>query len=144
VVDASDAFDPGSAQAAGARLAQVLWVRPPDPAAALRSAERVLAARGFALVWLDLVAVGERAAPPAATWARLRRLAAGTEAALLVLGSRRLAGSCADLALELDGRPRFGTGPDWLEGLEASVRVVRSRSGPGERSVAVRLASRAA
>jgi RecA/RadA recombinase len=144
VVDASDAFDPGSAQAAGARLARVLWVRPPDPHAALRSAERVLAAHGFALVWLDLVAAGARAAPPAAAWTRLRRLAAGTQAALLVLASRRLAGSCADLAVELDARPRFGTGPDWLEGLEASVRVVRSRAGSDQGTVAVRLASRAA
>ncbi|MCK5497251.1 MAG: hypothetical protein KAI80_12615, partial [Hyphomicrobiaceae bacterium] len=54
VVDAADAFDPASAQAAGVRLDRVLWARAPGRREALRSAERLLEAHGFALVLLDL------------------------------------------------------------------------------------------
>jgi recombination protein RecA len=58
VVDAADAFDPASAQAAGARLDRVLWARAPGWREALRSAERLLEAHGFALVLLDLPSEG--------------------------------------------------------------------------------------
>ncbi|MDJ0869265.1 MAG: ATPase domain-containing protein [Myxococcota bacterium] len=54
VVDAADAFDPASALTAGLDLSRTLWVRPPDPRIALRCTERLLEARGFALVVLDL------------------------------------------------------------------------------------------
>jgi hypothetical protein len=59
VVDGSDAFDPPSAEAAGVALERLLWVRTPRGGteairAALRSVERLLEARGFALVLLDL------------------------------------------------------------------------------------------
>jgi hypothetical protein len=54
VVDAADAFDPASAQAAGAQLDRVLWARAAGWREALRSTERLLEAHGFALVLLDL------------------------------------------------------------------------------------------
>jgi RecA/RadA recombinase len=53
-VDLADAFDPPSAAAAGVDLERVLWVRPPDASSALRAAEHVLGAGGFAGVVLDL------------------------------------------------------------------------------------------
>jgi len=148
-IDAADAFDPASAEAAGVDLARVLWVRPASPRDALRSAEHVLGAGGFALVALDLALAepvreehrGRKGleSVPTAAWTRLRKLTAGTDAALLVLGYRRLAGSFADLAVEMEPtRSHFARGPDWFEGLEGRIRLVRNRTGPGARTAAVR------
>ncbi|MDX1650616.1 MAG: hypothetical protein R3263_12260 [Myxococcota bacterium] len=68
--------------------------------------------------------------PPPSAWPRLRRGAAAAQAALVVAARTRLAGTFADLTLETGpGRARFGEGPAWLEGLEASVRLVRCRGG---------------
>jgi hypothetical protein len=122
LVDAADAFDPPSAAAAGVALPRLLWVRPPGLGEALRSASHLLAARGFAVVVLDLAASGARAAAPRAregrargggaagaspeslgsrTWLRLRQATAGTDTALVVVADARLAEGSADLALDL-------------------------------------------
>jgi len=131
LVDAADAFDPPSAAAAGVALGRLLWVRPPDLATALRSAEHLLAAGGFGVVALDLAAGGAaaaRGAPAAAasagsasaeravrergrrggadvagarTWLRLRQAACGSGTAFVVVADARLAEGFADLALEL-------------------------------------------
>jgi hypothetical protein len=143
VVDGADAFDPPSADAAGVDLARVLWVRPPGLAEALRSAEHVLAAGGFALVVLDL-ARAERLVVPLPAWQRLRRSAAAVDAALVVLARERLAGSQADLALELAGTPRFVRAPAWLEALETRARVARSRTGEAARAARIRFTPSAA
>jgi hypothetical protein len=140
-IDLGDGFDPASAAAAGVDLERVLWIRPPDPAAALRSAERVLLTRGFAVLVVDRTGADAAAAERSrAAWTRLRRLVAGTDVVLLVLGSRRIVGADADLAVEMEApRAHFGAAPDWLEALEARVRLVRNRAGPAERVAAVRL-----
>jgi hypothetical protein len=143
LVDRPDVFDAASAARAGVDLARVLWVRPPGLGEALRSVEHVLQAGGFPLVLLDL-ALEEGAAPriPTAAWPRLRKATAASAAALVLLGRRRLAGTFADLALELDGAvPCFESGPEWLAGLDSRVRLVRSRAGPGGADVAVRWSS---
>jgi hypothetical protein len=139
VVDRADAFDSASAASAGVDLERVLWVRPRDVAEALRSVEHVLRASGFPLVLLDLSAEALARPVPISAWRRLRKATAASTSALVLLGRRRLAGSFADLALELaSARARFESGPDWLAGLETRVRLVRSRAGPAERDVAVR------
>lgn len=146
VVDPADAFDAASAARAGVDLTRVLWVRPPGVDEALRSVEHVLQARGFPLVLLDLCAEQARPASHISTsaWTRLRKASAATASALVLLGRRRLAGSYADLVLELDAaRPRFESGPDWLTGLDGHVRLVRSRAGPADQDVAVRWRSAA-
>jgi len=138
LVDGTDAFDPPSAAAAGADLSRVLWVRTPEVSDALRSSEHLLAARGFALVLLDLAA-GRPARIPSSAWSRLRRAAASTGTALVVLGDRRLADGFADLAIEMSGaEPRFRGTPALLEGLDGKVRLVRNRMGPHDCAVAVR------
>jgi hypothetical protein len=140
LVDRPDVFDAASAAHAGVDLARVLWVRPPGLGEALRSVEHVLQAGGFPLVLLDLAGEGT-AAPriPASVWPRLRKATAAAAAALVLLGRRRLAGTFADLALELDAAvPRFERGPDWLAGLDGRVRLVRSRAGPAHADVSVR------
>lgn len=142
VVDQSDAFDPSSAQAAGVELGRVLWARASDWRGALRCSERLLETEGFALVLLDLSAAqapatprsGRRPAPPAAPvaqaiWLRLARLAAGSGTALLLLSGQRLAGSQAEVALEMQpARPCFRGRPALLEEVEARARLVRHRS----------------
>ena len=141
-VDAADAFDPPSAVAAGAALERVLWVRAPRPAAALRSAERLLESRGFPLVVLDLApgAAPPPALPPVA-WTRLSRAAAGAEGTLVLLADARLAGPAAALALELRPlRARFTGPPALLQGLDTEAALVRRRAGaPPGRAVALRL-----
>jgi len=133
LIDPADSFDPLSADAAGVDLARVLWARPQGLEEALRSAEHVLAAHGFALLLLDLAPGARQQAPriPPACWPRLRRSAAGTDTALVVLGQRRLAGSCADIAVELESaRAHFLCRPDWLAGLDTRLTLVRNRTGP--------------
>jgi hypothetical protein len=144
LVDGADAFDPPSAAAAGVDLSRVLWVRASEVPGALRSTEHLLAARGFALVLLDL-ASGRQARIPPSAWSRLRRAAAGTSIALVVLGNRRLTDTFADLVIEMSGaEPRFQGVPTLLEGLEGRVRLVRNRTGPHDRAVAVRWQSASA
>ena len=135
-VDGADAFDPSSARDAGVDLDRLLWVRAPRIREALRSAEHLLAARGFALVVLDLCRAVD---PPAANalaptgWMRLARAAAASGTALAVLGRERLVGSHAALVVDLRAiRRRFATSPAWLEGIEARVALVRHRLGPSE------------
>ncbi|HEU4428802.1 MAG TPA: hypothetical protein VFT98_08610, partial [Myxococcota bacterium] len=146
VIDAADAFDPSSAHAAGIDLARVLWARPPGLAQALRCAEHVLGAGGFALVIVDLAFAAARERPhvPPSAWPRLRKRAASTGAGLVLLTRDRLAGASADLALELAARARFAAQPYWLEALESRVQLVRNRAGPVERVALVRFASCAA
>ena len=133
-VDGADAFDPASAEDAGVLLDRVLWVRAPRGREALRSAERLLEAHGFALVLLD--PTGEPVAP--AAWPRLARAAAATGTALVVLSTRRAAGTHADLAVELKStRAHFTGTPVLLEALEIEVALVRRRTGPAGRSAAL-------
>jgi recombination protein RecA len=139
LVDRPDVFDAASAAHAGVDLERVLWVRPAGLGEALRSVEHVLQAGGFPLVLLDL-ALEAAAAPriPSSVWPRLRKATAASTAALVLLGRQRLAGTFADLALELDvAMPCFESGPDWLAGLDGRARRVRSRSGPAGSDVAV-------
>jgi hypothetical protein len=146
VVDGCDAFDPPSAEAAGVALERILWVRTPraGPDAtrgALRSVERLLEARGFALVLLDLAEVRDGAVPDSA-WPRLVRAAAASRTSLVVLGARRLAGTFAAQSVELDpARARFSGTPALLEGLDGRLQLVRNRLGPAHRVAAFRLAS---
>ena len=139
LVDRPDIFDAASAASAGVDLERVLWVRPPGLGEALRSVEHVLQAGGFPLVLLDLSGEETALRIPTSAWPRLRKATTAAAAALVLLTRRRLAGTFADLALELDAAtPRFESGPDWLEGLDGRVRLVRSRVGPAHGDVGVR------
>jgi len=141
VVDAADGFDgfdPSSAQAAGVVLERVLWARAPGLREALRSAEHLLEAEGFGLVLLHLAAGDSRTTP--ATWSRLARAAAGSGVTLVVLSLERVAGSAAEVALEMGAAKACFTGtPPLLEGLEVEARLARHHSAPADRSVRVRL-----
>lgn len=140
VIDAADAFDPASAEAADVDLERVLWVRAPELRGALRSTERLLEARGFGLVLLDLVTVARPPAP--VVWQRLARAAAAADSAVVLLSATRMAGTHAELAVETRlSRTRFRGTPALLEQLESEVELVRSRNAPAVRAVSVRLHS---
>jgi hypothetical protein len=151
VVDAADAFDPASAAAAGAALERVLWVRPSAPRQAVRCSQRLLEARGFSLVALDLARPGPGAggslaepALPESVWQRLARAAAATGTALLLLSSARRAGTRAEVALEMQPlRAHFVGTPPLLESLEIQAVVARQRAGPVPCAASTRLGGRA-
>jgi hypothetical protein len=160
VVDGCDAFDPPSAEAAGVVLERLLWVRAPRTGraltegplrpgrvpdalrAALRSAERLLEARGFGLVLLDLADVRSADALPRSVWPRLVRAAAASRTSLVVVGAQRLAGPFAAPSVELErARARFAEAPLLFEGLDGRLRLVRSRSSPPHREATLRLSA---
>jgi hypothetical protein len=154
-VDPADALDPASLDAAGGEAKRLLWVRPPGAPDALRCTERLLLARGFALVVLDLASTGagtgagegvdggrgRRSSPPprglgdarSSVWLRLTRCAAASATALVLLGREPVVGSFAALAVDLHAtRRRFAERPGWLEGLETRVALRRHRFGSTE------------
>jgi len=120
-VDAGDAFDPESAAASGVRLRQLLWVRCRDGASkatvnrwksdekpwtrldqALRAADLLLQAGGFAAIVLDLGSMnpahGMRI--PLASWFRFRQAADRTGCSLVVLGKAAFAQSSAAVVVD--------------------------------------------
>ena len=129
LVDASDSFDPHSAQASGVDLKRLLWVRcgksssflvsrqrsPADPLQkretrngfdrgvenALKAADFLLQAGGFGLLAIDLAGVPSQIARrvPLTSWFRFRRAVEHTPTALLVLAEESFAGSAAGLVL---------------------------------------------
>lgn len=135
-IDPSDSLDPASLEAAGVDVERLLWVRPVRTADALRCAERLLVARGFALVVLDLHLAADPKDPAlravrdarAGAWLRLTRCAAASATALVLLGREPALGSFAALAVDLRAtRLRFAERPAWLEGLEARIALGRHR-----------------
>jgi hypothetical protein len=133
VVDAADAFDPVSAAAAGVPLERVLWARAPRPREALRCAERLLEARGFGLVLVDLerpdAARDRGARDAAATWMRLAQSALASGTTLLLLASQGRAGPFAALSLEARGGRAHFDAPGWLAGRTVRFAPLRSRVG---------------
>jgi hypothetical protein len=104
LVDASDAFDPASAAAAGVRLERLLWVRCSGNAEhALKAADLLVQGGGFGLVVMDLadtpVATARRIS--LTSWFRLRRAVEHTPTVLLVVEQQPLAKTCASLVLEM-------------------------------------------
>jgi hypothetical protein len=103
LVDAEDAFDPGSAAAAGVRLEGLLWVRCGHNAEhALKAADLLVQGGGFGLAILDLGDTPLEAARRISltSWFRLRRAVEHTPAVLVTVARRSLAGAGASLVLE--------------------------------------------
>jgi hypothetical protein len=129
LIDLGDGFDPRTAEAAGVDLARLLWVRPRRMKDVLASAEVILGT-GIPFVVVELgmpPLIGGRGAE--AAWLRLARLARAHRAALLVASPYRASGTSAQVVLELPrARPRWnGDGPRLLQGIDATVELVKSR-----------------
>jgi hypothetical protein len=103
LVDASDAFDPASAAAAGVRLERLLWVRCGGNAEhALKAADLLVQGGGFGMVVMDLADTAAGARRISMTsWFRLRRAVEHTPTVLLVVEQQPNAKTCASLTLEM-------------------------------------------
>jgi hypothetical protein len=112
-VDATDAFDPQSASAAGVVLPQLVWIRcGHDAEHAFKSADLLLHAGGFGVVVLDLCRVPDRTLQrvPISYWHRFRRAIENTPTILALLEREAQAKSCAGLILELTRKNAVWTG----------------------------------
>ena len=103
VVDASDALDPQSVDAAGIELNRLLWVRCGNLEQVLRATDLLLESGGFGLIALDLGDLLPQAARriPLTTWFRFRRAVEHTPTILLTIERHPIAGSCSSLLLQL-------------------------------------------
>ncbi|HUA00203.1 MAG TPA: hypothetical protein VMB02_07730 [Candidatus Aquilonibacter sp.] len=103
LVDARDAFDPRSAQTAGVKLDQLVWVRCHNVDQALRATDLLIQGGGFGLIALDLCDAPPRLvrSVPLPVWFRFRRAVEYTPTILLVLDQESNAKSCASLVLRL-------------------------------------------
>jgi hypothetical protein len=135
-VDASDAFDPESAAAAGVGLSRLLWVRM-SPAVrpwsrmeqALRVTDLLLQAGGFNTIVLDMAGVAPQHAArvPLATWFRYRAAAERTQSSVLLLTQSPCAQSSAALHLQF-GQPEPARHcPTVFTGMSYRLEVVRQR-----------------
>jgi recombination protein RecA len=132
LVDAADAFDPASAEAAGVLLDRVLWIRCGHNAEhALKAADLLIQGGGFGLVALDL---GDT--PPATarrislvSWFRLRRAVEHTPTVLIALARQSNAKTCASLMLECARERVAWTGARHCSRLlrGMSIRVARRK-----------------
>lgn len=146
LVDSSDSFDPCSAEAAGARLDRLLWVRCHNLEQTLKATDLILYGRGFGLVALDLGDVSPRSLRrvPLSFWFRFQRAVEHTPTVLLLLDEQASAKSCASLVLQLRPKAvRWSTAASGsvrhsylLDRVALSAEVVRSRlpQPPGAKS----------
>jgi hypothetical protein len=141
LVDASDCFDPASAQAAGVDLARVLWVRC-DTKQRLKPLEQAFKAAdilaqngGFGLIAVDLGNIEEKLVRkvPLTTWFRFARVVEKMPSALVFLMTYPAAQSCAGLTLHLAcAEPgwrgnRKTSHAQFLSQLRCEVEIGRSR-----------------
>jgi len=119
LVDLGDGLDPGAAEALGADLARLLWVRPTTLQEAVAAAEMLLGA-GFPLVAIDLGNPPVRGGRGVeAVWLRLARAARAHGAALLVGSPYRVSGTAASVVIKAE-RARAV----WQGGESLSTRIL--------------------
>jgi recombination protein RecA len=101
LVDVRDAFDPHSAEAAGVKLAQLLWVRCQNVDQALRVTDLLIQGGGFGLIALDLGDTPPHVVRyvPMPVWFRFRRAVEHTPTIFLVLEQESNVKTCASLIL---------------------------------------------
>jgi hypothetical protein len=138
LIDASDRFDPTSADAAGVDLAKLLWVRDTgDAARALKAMNLVLQAGGFGIVAFDLADVHAMAVRqfPYTTWMRIARVIEGSQTIAVIVGGERIARSPGGVTIALDA-PANGPRGQWsgaanrarlLRGIDLQPRIVGAR-----------------
>ena len=129
LVDARDAFDPTSAEAAGVKLKNLLWVRCRNVDQALRATDLLIQGGGFGMIALDF---GDTPAKvvryvPLQVWFRFRRAVESTPTILVVLEQESNAKTCASLVLHMGMRETR-----WSQAAASAAleRIVRPHS-PG-------------
>ena len=103
LIDARDAFDPHSAEAAGVNLKNLLWVRCRDVDQSLRAADLLLQGGGFGLIAIDLSDLPPQTVRyvPLNAWFRFRKTVEDTPTIVLLLEQESNAKTCASLVLGL-------------------------------------------
>jgi recombination protein RecA len=118
VVDASDSFDPESADAMGVCLSRLLWVRCIERGMkaveqAFKAADILIQNYGFGVIAIDLGNVDERLIRkiPLTTWFRFARVMESLSTALVIMLPYSAAQSCAALTLSMGASVEWtGTG----------------------------------
>ena len=131
LVDACNSFDPCVAAGVGIDLSRLLWARCESRAeSALKAADLLVHAGGFAMVVLDLSGIDERTMHriPPSVWFRLRRGAEQTGCAFVVTAERPLTGSCAQLQFALHQRELCMT-MNRFAGIQAQIEFRKGRPG---------------
>jgi hypothetical protein len=148
LIDATDAFDPRSAVAAGVDCSRLLWVRCGRAKQESRTAKReldrleqalkitdmVLQAGGFGLVALDLSGIVPEQARkvPLTSWFRFRRAVERTPTVLLVLEAEANAKTCASAVVRLSAAcdespdPHLPSHAELMEKMRISAELVRA------------------
>lgn len=103
LVDARDAFDPHSAEAAGVNLEQLLWIRCRNIDQALRATDLLIQGGGFGLIALDLGDTPPHVVRyiPLQVWFRFRRAVEHTPTIFVAIAQESNAKTCASLVLSL-------------------------------------------
>jgi recombination protein RecA len=141
LVDASDCFDPASAEAAGVDMSRLLWVRcgtgkgMPSLEQAFRASDIIVQNGGFGLITVDLGNIEERLVRkvPLSTWFRFARVVEKMPTALVFLLSHPAAQSCSALTLHCTVKESLWHGckkvshANFLSGLECEFEIGRSR-----------------
>jgi recombination protein RecA len=140
VVDASDSFDPESADAVGVCLSRLLWVRCIQRGMkaveqAFKSADILIQNGGFGVIAIDLGNVDEKLIRkiPLTTWFRFARVMEAMPTALVILLPYSAAQSCAALTLNLGASAQW-SGTDavshtrLISTVEFNVEVGRTRT----------------
>lgn len=107
VIDTNDAFDPGSAAAAGVELKKLVWIRcAGNVEHAMRAADLVIHSGGFGMVAVDLAEAADAGLRriPATTWFRWRRAVESTPTVLMLVARAPVAKSCSALIVEMRRR----------------------------------------
>jgi recombination protein RecA len=132
LVDASDCFDPVTAEAAGVDLERVLWVRCGEKKQGLKPLEQAFKATdilvqngGFGLIAVDLSKMEERQIRkvPLTTWFRFARVVEKMPTALVFLTTYPAAQSCAGLTLHMAGGEPNWTGPKHLSHAQSLIEM---------------------
>jgi hypothetical protein len=144
LVDGRDAFDPYSAEAAGVKLNNLLWVRCRNMDQSLRATDLLLQGGGFGMVVLDLsdIPVETVRHVPLNVWFRFQRAVEDTTTILLLLERGSNAKTCASLVLRLGtdsvhwkttrepDHPHRQAFANLLAGSRVRAEVLRSRTQP--------------
>jgi recombination protein RecA len=140
VVDASDSFDPESADAMGVCLSRLLWVRCMERGMkaveqAFKSADILIQNGGFGVIAVDLGNVDERLIRkiPLTTWFRFARVMEALPTALIIMLPYSAAQSCAALTLNMGASVEWtGTSAashtQLISGVNFNVEVGRTRT----------------
>lgn len=135
LVDASDSFDPASAKNAGVNFSKLLWVRcgctrqkMPPMEQAFKAADMLLQSGGFGLIVMELSGIPEKVVRrvPVSSWFRFSRVLEKQNTALVVMGERPHATSCAELVLQLKTGPSTWSGK-LLTHFRVEAEIVRAR-----------------